>query len=92
MPKTASKDASTHAALDLIHALQNPTPATPFNQVGQKQMDALRKLAEIFQTALPKEKSSPVLLKNQADMRHPVSQPRLPIAPLHPPTQPPIAK
>eukprot|EP00957_Ditylum_brightwellii_P178564 13601813-Ditylum_brightwellii.AAC.1 len=92
MPKTSSKDAATHAALDLIHALQNPAPAAPFSQVGQKQMNVLRKLADIFQTALPQEKSSPALLKNWADMRHPVSQPCLPTAPIHPPPQPPIAK
>eukprot|EP00957_Ditylum_brightwellii_P019985 1508911-Ditylum_brightwellii.AAC.1 len=55
-------------------------------------MDALRKLADIFQTALPQENSSTALLKNQTDMRHPVSQPRLPTAPIHPPTQPPTAK
>eukprot|EP00957_Ditylum_brightwellii_P076943 5848145-Ditylum_brightwellii.AAC.1 len=61
MPKTASKDADTHAALGLIHALQNPAHAAPFSQVGQKQMDALRKLADIFQTALSQEKSSPAL-------------------------------
>eukprot|EP00957_Ditylum_brightwellii_P061397 4660441-Ditylum_brightwellii.AAC.1 len=61
MPKAASKDAATHVALDLIHALQNPAPDAPFSQLGQKQMDALHKLADIFQTGLPQEKLAPAL-------------------------------
>eukprot|EP00957_Ditylum_brightwellii_P047435 3603313-Ditylum_brightwellii.AAC.1 len=77
-PKTASKDAVTHAALDLIYALQNPARATPFSQVGQKQMDALRKLADIFQTALPQEKLTPALGNHGSNMRQLVVQPRLP--------------
>jgi hypothetical protein len=51
MPKTSSIDRATFAALDLADALQNPAPAAPFANFGQAQLDAIRQLAEIFQTA-----------------------------------------
>eukprot|EP00957_Ditylum_brightwellii_P037559 2840607-Ditylum_brightwellii.AAC.1 len=92
MPKATSKDAATHATLDLIHALQNPVPAAPFSQVGQKQMDALRKLADIFQTTLPQDNSSPVLHNSGSNMRQPVAQPWLPAVNTQPAPLPPIVR
>jgi hypothetical protein len=50
MPKTSSADAATQAALDLIHALENPSPAAPFATIGNAQLHAIRKLADIFRT------------------------------------------
>jgi hypothetical protein len=78
MPKTSSADAATQAATDLVHALQNPAPAAPFAQLGNKQLAALRQLSEIFATILPQDKSRP-------------TPPRVPtrITPLQPAVPPP---
>jgi hypothetical protein len=50
MPKTSSADAATQAALNLIHALENPSPAAPFVALGDDQLHAISKLADIFRT------------------------------------------
>jgi hypothetical protein len=52
MPKTSSADAAIFAANDLIHALQNPSPATPFAQLGSDQLNALQQLADILDTTI----------------------------------------
>ena len=44
----SSTENTTIAARELTHALQNPTPATPFSNIGEKQIEALHQLAEIF--------------------------------------------
>ena len=53
MPNTSSADAAIIAAQELIHALQNPAPATPFANMGNDRLQALRHLAQIFHSALP---------------------------------------
>jgi hypothetical protein len=53
MPRTASKDMATIAAQELTHALMHPAPAAPFIIIGGAQLEALRKLANIFNAALP---------------------------------------
>jgi hypothetical protein len=53
MPQTTSVDAARDAATALTQALLHPTPATPFAQIGDAQMDALRQLATIFATSIP---------------------------------------
>ena len=50
----SSTENSTIAARELTHALQNPTPASPFSNTGDKQIEALHQLAEIFQKAVTK--------------------------------------
>jgi hypothetical protein len=45
---------AAQAAADLTHALLNPQPAGPFCQVGDEQVIALRRLANIFVSAKPK--------------------------------------
>jgi len=52
MPTTSSSDAAIFAARDLIHALQHPTPAAPFAQLGTEQAQALHQLATILECAL----------------------------------------
>jgi hypothetical protein len=42
MPRTASKDLATIAALELTHALLHPAPAAPFSIIGGAQLEALR--------------------------------------------------
>ena len=49
MPKTASIDAVLAAARELIDALRNPAPATPFAGIDDTKLAALHKLATIFQ-------------------------------------------
>eukprot|EP00957_Ditylum_brightwellii_P144533 11009917-Ditylum_brightwellii.AAC.1 len=53
MPKTSLVDKATYAVLDLIDALQNPAPAAPFAQMGERKMAALKQLAGIFISELP---------------------------------------
>jgi hypothetical protein len=45
---------ATEAAKQLTYTLANPQPAGPFAQVGDDQLIALKKLAAIFEGALPK--------------------------------------
>jgi hypothetical protein len=48
MPKTSSADAAIVAAQNLVFALQNPTPASPFAAVTSDQAAALDQLSQIF--------------------------------------------
>ena len=52
-PRVSSQDAAEHAAMDLTHALPNPTPTSPLITLVHKKIAALRKLAEIFTKASP---------------------------------------
>ena len=54
MPKFSSSDAIIKATQDMIQALREPHPATPFNNFGDQQLAALKQLADIFATSLPK--------------------------------------
>ena len=64
MLRTSSADAATDTALDLITALQNSSPASPFD-VSNSNLCALHKLAEIFKTATPRKfLTSPVSPSN----------------------------
>jgi hypothetical protein len=54
MPRTASKDMSTFEAQELTHALMHPAPAAPFSAIGGAQLEALRKLATLFDATLPR--------------------------------------
>ena len=59
MPYISSTENATIAARELTHALQNPTPASPFSNIGYKQMEALHQLAELFQQAVTKNNNTP---------------------------------
>ena len=59
MPYRSSTENSTIAARELTHALQNPFPASPFSNVGDKQMEALHQLAKLFQQAVTKNDNTP---------------------------------
>ena len=50
MPGLNSADAATHIVCDLITALNNPEPASPFSICDEK-VAALKKLADRFDTA-----------------------------------------
>ena len=49
MPTNSSTDRILQAAKQLTHALKNPAPETPFEHVGDEEVQALNKLATIFQ-------------------------------------------
>jgi hypothetical protein len=51
MPKQSSADAAMCSVKDLIYALKHPQPATPFD-IGNKQLKALKTLANIFSKVL----------------------------------------
>ena len=94
MPRTSSADAAVVAAQDLVHALQHPTPASPFAQVKSDQAAALLQLADIFlraprkpnpRPAQPAPASPPRMAPSQA----PATLPRVPAR--TPPTIPPVA-
>ena len=53
MPTTSSADAAMEAARDFTCTLQSPHPSNPFAQVRDKQLVALRQLAEIFVSNIP---------------------------------------
>ena len=48
MPKNSSKDRILNAARQLAHVLQNPANETPFEHAGDKNVIALKKLANVF--------------------------------------------
>jgi hypothetical protein len=53
VPQTSSADYAVRAALELIAALENPSPASPLAPLGLRQLEALRQLAELLASALP---------------------------------------
>jgi hypothetical protein len=92
MPKTSSADAATRAALDLISALENPTPAAPFATIGNEQLHAIRTLAAIFQAATassPRVTPTPTAL--QLVPSTPVASPRVQNTHVGSPSVPPAA-
>jgi hypothetical protein len=58
LPFPSSHDLATHATVDIMHALLHLQPAGPFCQVGDEQTIALRRLASIFVSAKPKNKTN----------------------------------
>ncbi|EEC45165.1 predicted protein [Phaeodactylum tricornutum CCAP 1055/1] len=50
MPAASSTDRALAAARDLVHALQNPSPASPFAPLDATQHQALTDLATLFAT------------------------------------------
>jgi hypothetical protein len=55
MPQLSSADAATQAIRDLLQALKNPHPATPFALLGDAQHSAIKQLALIFADAVPNQ-------------------------------------
>ena len=66
MPQQSSLDAAHDAAIQLTHALQHPQPSTPFPQMGNKDIQALTQLAEIFQRNTTPTGSQPTRVKPAA--------------------------
>ena len=48
MPFKSSTENATAAARELTHTLRYPAPAVPFTNIGDKKLEALQKLADIF--------------------------------------------
>jgi hypothetical protein len=98
LPVTSSADAAMSAARDLIHALEHPVPAAPFNQLGIQQTQALRQLVDIFENqCLRSIKATPAKLPRvtktiepRAPATNKLPHPTMPTPPPPiPPTPPP---
>ena len=59
MPYRSSTENATIASRELTHALKKPSPASPFSNIGDKQMEALHQLAKLFQQAVTKSDNTP---------------------------------
>ena len=59
MPRLSSADATRLAARDLIHTLTQQQPATPFLQLGDPELLALRQLADIFDRSIARPPPTP---------------------------------
>ena len=55
LPNVSAHDAAIYAGNDLITAPIKPQPPNSFLLIGDEQIVALRKLANIFQTAISKQ-------------------------------------
>ena len=55
LPNVSAHDAAIYAANDLIMALTKPQPPNSFLSIGDEQIVALQKLANIFQTTITKQ-------------------------------------
>eukprot|EP00957_Ditylum_brightwellii_P073349 5573924-Ditylum_brightwellii.AAC.1 len=55
MPKFSPEDAVTHAALKLIAAIKDPLPSVPFLNFGLAQREAIKQLADIFNSGFKKK-------------------------------------
>mmetsp|Transcript_31451 Transcript_31451/g.45874 ORF Transcript_31451/g.45874 Transcript_31451/m.45874 type:complete len:120 (-) Transcript_31451:2032-2391(-) len=90
MPKKLSKDAATHAALDLIDAIKENTHAAPFMNTGNRERATLTKLADIFHDALNEDKTLTITPTPPPPAPHPIYMPRMPTmapTPMVPPMQ-----
>jgi hypothetical protein len=72
LPFPSSSKLATHTSADLTHDLLNPQPVGPFCQVGDKQVAALRILADIFgatRLKCGKEKLTPKIKLKRMHLR-----------------------
>jgi hypothetical protein len=95
IPRTGSKDLATIAAQELTHALMHPSPVAPFIIIGGAQLEALRQIATIFNSALsPSATGGSVPLSSSqpapACVPHTTSLPRAMIPPQTTPRRQPV--
>jgi hypothetical protein len=89
VPGLSSDDVATMAALDLTHALRNPAPTTPFKQPGTDRMQAIKRLAAIFEAMVPKRTTGDELTEpTTAQPTPPVPTPTVPAPRVLPPRVP----
>jgi hypothetical protein len=79
------------AALELSNALRNPAPAAPFSHIGTAQLQALRKLSDIFSAALPSTTTQHAPPMSQASSQFRSTVPPAPVSLLGYPIQAPPA-
>jgi hypothetical protein len=77
MPTLSSANLAADAAERLIHVLRNPSFPAPYKSLAPRQLEALTKLAEIFQTTThePLPGKLPRVAVPTTDKNHPVIQP-----------------
>ena len=71
LPNVSAHDAAIYAANDLITALTKPQPPNSFILVGDEQIVALQKLANIFQTSITKQPISALGVPDSAPPNRP---------------------
>ena len=67
----SSHDAAIYAANDLIMPLTKPQPPNPFLLIGDEQIAALQKLADIFKTTTTKQPISTLGVSDIEPPNHP---------------------
>jgi hypothetical protein len=70
LPFPSSSELATQAVADLTHALLDPQPAGPFCQVGNEQVIALKRLANIFGAAKLKRGKEKLTTKMMLRIMH----------------------
>eukprot|EP00957_Ditylum_brightwellii_P099610 7587458-Ditylum_brightwellii.AAC.1 len=88
MPKASLCDAASHAALDLIEALDNLALPALLLAVGNKQGAILRQLVDIFYGALPQHKPPPVQTTPMPQFQQVPPIMASPFQPIPPPSMP----
>ena len=58
MPALSATDAAQHAVRDLIEAINQPHPATPFPHLGDEQLVAIREIADILTAPVPRVRTA----------------------------------
>ena len=59
MPGISNQQAETNSALYLIEAITYPEPTAPFESIGARKLQSIRKLAFIVKQKLPPQEASP---------------------------------
>ena len=54
MPFLSSEDNAISAIKEFTHAILNPTPASPFSNIGDATLSEIRKLSEVLTTSIEK--------------------------------------
>jgi hypothetical protein len=77
MPAQSAADKAIQTMQDLIHLIQNPTPATPFPTFGPEHTAAIQELATIFQTKIESPNTDITRVKNKRQPKgHKVPEPQ----------------
>ena len=80
MPRNSSADQIINSARQPVHALQNPAPETPFEHVGDEDLQASKKIAQIFERKAAKnekEDDTPPRVEDDTPLRVEDAPPRV---------------
>ena len=77
VPSIAANDAATTAAQEVVAALSDPKPNAEWENVGDRQLEALRNLAQIFQETTARNKQGYATSKPPEKTRVEAANPRV---------------